>query len=653
MPLRQLSFKSDARVALAVVAVAFVVYVATMYPDVPGGDSGELIGAVATGGIIHPPGYPLYAALGRLFLLVPHGSLAWRLNLFSAVCDALAAGALFVAVARWSRSRWGGLVAAGLFAFAPIVWMYAITAEVFALNNLFVALLILVAVRYDETRDKRVAYAGALTSGLALANHQTVLFVIAPLAVWMLWVGRRDLLRLRPLLALVALFAVGLLPYLLLLLGRQGDAMVSWGATRTWPGFLTHVLRREYGALHVVEGERGVTPAGTVATWAKDLVFQLGWWGVPLSLAGLFFSVRDREHERLGVAMAAPPVLAVGAFAMLWTLPSADPLHREILARFWQEPDMFVCAWCGWAIAELGRRARLLEPPLAGALALSAFAVNAKEMDHHTSRIVREYGAEILRAAPPNAVLLTKGDVITNTTRYLQLAERMRPDVRIVDQELLGYRWYARQIAEANRDIHLTAPRYAPGAPDGFVMKQLLDANYGQWPILICGGVKEGDLTADATYGRWPHGLCETVRRGSDGVDVDDWIAESEAALPRIAFGDESRPPGSWEDIAWGDYWQVRANRGIQLMTIAGADPERRPYLAEAEKIFRGIIEANPDVGASVYKDLVLAIGRQGLEMKGDRARQVAAIRSFLKVAPPDDPMLPGLERELARLSAE
>jgi hypothetical protein len=48
--------RAEARAALAIVAITFVVYVATLYPDVPGGDSGEIIGALATGGVIHPPG---------------------------------------------------------------------------------------------------------------------------------------------------------------------------------------------------------------------------------------------------------------------------------------------------------------------------------------------------------------------------------------------------------------------------------------------------------------------------------------------------------------------------------------------------------------------------------------------------------------------
>ena len=82
------------------------------------------------------------------------------------------------------------------------------------------------------------------------------------------------------------------------------------------------------------------------------------------------------------------------------------------------------------------------------------------------------------------------------------------------------------------------------------------------------------------------------------------------------------------------------------------AAPARRPYLAAAESIFEGIIDSNPGVTPQVYKDLVIVIGRQGLETQADRARQIDALERYLKVAPADDPMLPGLQRELSRLGA-
>ena len=67
--------------------LTFGVYLFTLAPSVaPQGDSGELVTVAYTLGIAHHPGYPLYTLLAHLFTKIPFGSVAWRVNLFSAVC---------------------------------------------------------------------------------------------------------------------------------------------------------------------------------------------------------------------------------------------------------------------------------------------------------------------------------------------------------------------------------------------------------------------------------------------------------------------------------------------------------------------------------------------------------------------------------------
>jgi hypothetical protein len=60
-------------------------------------------------------------------------------NLFSAVCGAGAATMLFLAQLA-VRSLWAAR--GGVAAFSPRVWPHAVTAEVLALNNLFIAGLV-------------------------------------------------------------------------------------------------------------------------------------------------------------------------------------------------------------------------------------------------------------------------------------------------------------------------------------------------------------------------------------------------------------------------------------------------------------------------------------------------------------------------------
>src|SRR5437867_12522830 len=47
--------------------VSFAVYLATLSPTVQGGDSGEFISVAYRLGIAHPPGFPLYTMLAKLF----------------------------------------------------------------------------------------------------------------------------------------------------------------------------------------------------------------------------------------------------------------------------------------------------------------------------------------------------------------------------------------------------------------------------------------------------------------------------------------------------------------------------------------------------------------------------------------------------------
>jgi hypothetical protein len=352
------------------------------------------------------------------------------------------------------------------------------------------------------------------------------------------------------------------------------------------------------------------------------------------------------------MVLLVAPVLAVGVIALLGNLPTSDLLHRAIVARFWQEPDIFVFVWCGLGVAELEKRLpRAATAAVVAASVLLPLGLHEGEMDMHASTLVRSYGSEILRAAPPGALLFTKGDLITNTLRYLQAAEGQRPDVRVVDTELLGFSWARPRLVAEHPEVVVPGARYAPGAPDGFTAKQLFDANIARSPVLLCGGVKPFDTSADASYGRWPWGLCELVHPGSEAMNVAEWISSSEVALPRIDFARQAHPEGSWEGVVWGDYWEVRQARAVQLLAVAGADPTRQPFITVAATILQGIVNENPASAPHVYKNLAIALGRAGLDTPEQRVRAAAAWRKYLEVAPRDDPQLPAIEKELRRLA--
>ena len=74
-------------VALVVGAVAFALYLVTCSPTINFTDSGELVTVAWTGGIAHPPGYPLYTLIGTAALQLPFGEPAWRMNVVSPMAN--------------------------------------------------------------------------------------------------------------------------------------------------------------------------------------------------------------------------------------------------------------------------------------------------------------------------------------------------------------------------------------------------------------------------------------------------------------------------------------------------------------------------------------------------------------------------------------
>lgn len=151
-----------------------LLYVATLAPGVTFWDAGEFAAAFATFGIPHPPGTPLFVALGRAWtwsLGLLGVDVAVAANLLSAACTASAGG-----VAAWLLARWTGrplaACAAALCAGATSsVWLSATETEVYAAALLlsWLALAAAEGAAASAPRARATVYALALAVPLHLS----------------------------------------------------------------------------------------------------------------------------------------------------------------------------------------------------------------------------------------------------------------------------------------------------------------------------------------------------------------------------------------------------------------------------------------------------------------------------------------------------
>jgi 4-amino-4-deoxy-L-arabinose transferase-like glycosyltransferase len=482
--------------AAGVGLVAFVVYLLTLQRSVPAGDSGELIAAASVLGVAHPPGYPLFTLLGHVATWLPFGSPALRVNLLSAVWDAIAVALVFVIVHRLTSRReidlrhgWPALVAAAtaalLLAFSTPFWSYAVVAEVFALNNLFAAVLLLVGLEWWRRPDRPwLLWVLAFTFGLALTNQQTIVLLVPALAVlaWSGWRGNRRAarqgtaprVRLKDAAIAAALFVAGLLPYLYVALAARSDPAINWGDPRTFDRFFDLITRANYGTLQLTAEGRTGSISEQLGLQTSSLASALVYVGLALAIVGAVWTFRRRRAAGVALLLAflfAGPVFVAYAKAYI-----ADDLTKGVLERFYILPSIPLAILAGagaWQLLLWAERIPrpTLRPYVAVAAGVALLAVPVASAaahygtaDQSDNDVVLHYAQDLLRPLEPNALLLMRSDENFTSVFYAQQAEGLRRDVVALDAELLKLDSTVEQIRRQHPDVQIPWESYDGGA---------------------------------------------------------------------------------------------------------------------------------------------------------------------------------------------
>lgn len=399
----------DLLLAGATAVIALIVYAVTLAPDLTwanfSGDGGELITAAVTLGIPHPPGYPTYVLLGKLWSFLPVGTLALRFNLLSAVSVALASGVVCLTALDLTRARVAAVAAALSLAFTPLIWGQALVAEVYGLNLLCLALFLWALL------GQRPSGLTGLLLGLSLTTHLTS-WLMVPLALALTPRRRWP--------TLAAGTAVGLTPLLVLpLLARSGSPVI-WGDPTTPSGWWWLVTARVYRA--TLGGPSSATWPLLLWTFAR----QFAVIGLAFVAAGVMSARLLRRRMLWMIATAAAYLI----FALLYA--TGDTAVNLL-------PALLLLAFpLAAGLQTVGRWALVLP------LALLLLALPSQNLRNDTS--VRPLAVATLEAAPANAILLTPGDRSIFTLWYFQEVEALRPDVVLVDRNLLAFDWYRARL---------------------------------------------------------------------------------------------------------------------------------------------------------------------------------------------------------------
>ncbi|XP_036910264.1 transmembrane protein 260 isoform X2 [Sturnira hondurensis] len=576
--------------AVAVFTAVAAVYTHTLPPSVLGGDSGELITAAHELGVAHPPGYPLFTVVAKLAItLFPFGSVAYRVNLLCGLFGAVAASFLFFTVFRLSGSCAGGILAAGVFSFSRLTWQWSIAAEVFSLNNLFVGLLMALTVHFEAAATakerSKIAKIGAFCCGLSLCNQHTIVLYVLCIIPWILFrLLKEKELSLESLVKLSLYFSAGLLPYLYLPVSSYlRQARWTWGDQTTLLGFLTHFLREEYGTFNLAKSEIGSSMSKILLSQVTSMRTELSLNIQALAVWANICSLRkDRQNPSLVWLFTGMFCIYSLFFAWRANLDISKPLFMGVVERFWMQSNAVVAVLAGIGLAALGSESsrvlntkglQCLEWLSAALFVTYQIYSNYSICDQKTNYVVDKFAKNLLASMPPDAIILLRGDLPGNSLRYVHYCEGLRPDISLVDQEMMTYEWYLPKMAKHLPGVNFPGNRWNPVEgilPSGMVTFNLyhfLETNK-QKETFVCIGIHEGDPTWKKSYSLWPWGSCDKLVSSEIVFNPEEWIK-----LTRNIYNWTEEygrfDPSSWESVANEEMWQARMKTPFFIFNLA------------------------------------------------------------------------------------
>ena len=136
---------------------------------------------------------------------------------------------------------------------------------------------------------------------------------------------------------------------------------------------------------------------------------------------------------------------------------------------------------------------------------------------------MEEFGRAMLNSLPGDAIVVSEGDDFTNPLRYVQMCENVRPDVVILDRQLLKSVWYVPAARRAYPQVEFPGLFYSWFDVFGaFSLKDFFDANLRSRPVFLdyvtllpsADRVKSDDSWLEK-YELLPHGyFFEVVPQG-------------------------------------------------------------------------------------------------------------------------------------------
>jgi hypothetical protein len=170
--------------AAALAILSFLLYRSTLLPGLDFGDTASFQVMASSPGITPRDAYPLYFAIGRLFVWLYPGGPAHALNVASAAEGAVACGLLVLVAFELSQSLVAALAAATAFAGSYTFWTQNVVAEVYALHMCLVLATLWLLLRWEREPTTAGLALFFFVYAAAFGNHLAMILFLPAYALF-------------------------------------------------------------------------------------------------------------------------------------------------------------------------------------------------------------------------------------------------------------------------------------------------------------------------------------------------------------------------------------------------------------------------------------------------------------------------------------
>src|ERR1035437_4621730 len=426
----------------AALMIVACVYISTACPTIYIGDSGETCATGFTLGIGHPPGYPVYTLISKIFTLIPLGDAAFRVNLLAACSGVIAVLFIFLLAIEFivftgakEKFVWiPALIVALGFAFSGTFWFEALHAKggIYTLAVMAVSAAFYYVLKFYNTGRKKFMYMAIYLAGFLPLIHLTaslvMLFVVYIICIRIRKFKKKDM-PIAGVIVITALFT----PVLYLIIRAFSEAVIRWADVNSMAGVIGLMLRKTYYtpmdmpfSLHAVFFKLW----NHMIQYAKDYVLFL-----PFAIYG-FYRV-FKTNIKLFYITAGFIAVNTAAIVIL-TGNSFSPVYLYVNKGFYLISDMGSMTFAALGIYALvcGMK-KYINPVLASgvlmAIAAYMLGVNYSILNLSSSFIAYDYAVNIEKTLKPGDTFLCGADTPVFNIAYMKYVKNRFKDISIYD----------------------------------------------------------------------------------------------------------------------------------------------------------------------------------------------------------------------------